>query len=269
MFFQGLQSFGEPNRRKPPGFGGIKVITISANDPNGDTIEYIVITPPAHGTLASFDSATGEFNYSANAGYSGLDSFKYLAFDGVASSPVQTVTAVVNRLSQALYETDFPTDVSTDWSMTNMSVDVGSGILVDTGWGRVGPAELTGSKAIDVADVAINATATVITGHPNGYVEIAGRTSAADDGVFLRAYAGWAHTRLELWDDFTLLDSRDVLGVRPSFSMFQISLALSGNSAQVIIHQDAGTNGSQSWGGLLKMFFRLFLGYPEFFANSR
>lgn len=59
------------------------------SDANGDALAAALVNGPAHGTVKV--NADGSFIYTANAGYSGTDSFTYAASDGKASS-----NAVVN-----------------------------------------------------------------------------------------------------------------------------------------------------------------------------
>ncbi|MHB8974312.1 MAG: tandem-95 repeat protein [Pirellulaceae bacterium] len=49
-------------------------------DPS-QTLTYVVLTPPQHGSITSFDAATGEFTYTPTANYFGTDSFLYAVQD--------------------------------------------------------------------------------------------------------------------------------------------------------------------------------------------
>ena len=67
-------------------------------DANGDALSAVLVAGPGHGVLAL--GANGGFTYTPAAGYSGADSFRYLASDGVdTSSPVMVALSVmpVNR----------------------------------------------------------------------------------------------------------------------------------------------------------------------------
>jgi choice-of-anchor C domain-containing protein len=67
-------------------------VTLTATDEDGDPLTYIVVTGPAHGTL----SGTGpDLTYTANAGYTGRDSFTFRAVDAYLSSNLATVTITV------------------------------------------------------------------------------------------------------------------------------------------------------------------------------
>ena len=73
--------------------GGASVpVTLSGTDPNGGPLTFSVIAAPAHGTV----SGTGAvLEYRPTAGFSGVDSFQYVADDGVLTSAPATVTITV------------------------------------------------------------------------------------------------------------------------------------------------------------------------------
>ena len=66
-------------------------------DPDGDAVNAILDTGPAHGSLAL--SADGSFSYTPDAHWSGTDSFTYRANDGTSSSNVATVFIVVDPVN--------------------------------------------------------------------------------------------------------------------------------------------------------------------------
>jgi large repetitive protein len=57
------------------------------------------VTPPAHGTLGL--NANGSFTYTPAANYNGLDSFAYMANDGIADSNIATVTITITAVNDA------------------------------------------------------------------------------------------------------------------------------------------------------------------------
>ncbi len=63
-------------------------------DQNNDN-EYVVITPPSHGTL-KIDNSIGKYTYKAELGYSGTDSFTVKLFDGYTYSEPLTVSFTIN-----------------------------------------------------------------------------------------------------------------------------------------------------------------------------
>lgn len=63
------------------------------DDPDGDPLTAAVETGPAHGQLTL--AADGGYRYAPEAGFTGTDSFTYVASDGTASSAPATVTITV------------------------------------------------------------------------------------------------------------------------------------------------------------------------------
>ena len=68
-------------------------ITLTATDPDGDTLTYAIVGNPSHGTLSGAPPAV---TYQPTAGYFGLDSFTFQASDGVAGSNVATISLRVD-----------------------------------------------------------------------------------------------------------------------------------------------------------------------------
>ncbi|MHB1036317.1 MAG: Ig-like domain-containing protein [Pirellulales bacterium] len=62
-------------------------------DPEGDSLTAALLDGPAHGTLVFH--ANGNFTYTPDAGYVGLDTFTYTASDGTLGSEPATVTIAV------------------------------------------------------------------------------------------------------------------------------------------------------------------------------
>ena len=52
---------------------------ISANDPNGDTVEFVILEPPSNGSLDL--NLQGEFEYETDQGFLGTDAFKVVVRD--------------------------------------------------------------------------------------------------------------------------------------------------------------------------------------------
>lgn len=75
-----------------------KPITLTGSDPNGGTLTYTIITPPAHGTLSG---TAPNVTYTAAAGYTGDDSFTFRVNDGVYESQPATVSLLVTGPSVA------------------------------------------------------------------------------------------------------------------------------------------------------------------------
>ena len=62
-------------------------------DPDGNPISAVGYTAPSNGTLTT--NGSGEFTYTPNLNFNGIDSFTYRASDGSASSAPETVTITV------------------------------------------------------------------------------------------------------------------------------------------------------------------------------
>jgi hypothetical protein len=69
----------------------------STGDTDGD-VAYVVDVGPAHGTLTSFNVATGAFTYTPATNYFGSDSFKFHAVDESVPSNQATESITVNGL---------------------------------------------------------------------------------------------------------------------------------------------------------------------------
>jgi VCBS repeat-containing protein len=66
------------------------------SDADGDSLSATLVSGPGHGGLML--NAEGSFIYTPDAGYSGADSFTYLANDGTVDSNVATVMITVNDM---------------------------------------------------------------------------------------------------------------------------------------------------------------------------
>ena len=75
-----------------------KLITLGANDVDGDALTYSIVDAPAHGTL----SGTGaNRTYTPASNYNGSDSFTFKANDGTVDSNTATVSITVNAVNDA------------------------------------------------------------------------------------------------------------------------------------------------------------------------
>ena len=63
-------------------------VTLTATDPNNDTLTYSVVAGPVHGTLSG---TAPNLTYTPAAGYTGADSFTFKANDGTLDSNTATV----------------------------------------------------------------------------------------------------------------------------------------------------------------------------------
>jgi DNA-binding beta-propeller fold protein YncE len=70
-------------------------VTLTCTGPTGIDPFYMIVTPPAHGTLSGFNPYTGTVSYLPDPGYAGADSFSFTAADnGGSATPVSVAVAV-------------------------------------------------------------------------------------------------------------------------------------------------------------------------------
>lgn len=79
--------------------------TMKAEDPEGDDIDYIIVSYPKYGSLTLSDSVMGEYVYTPNKDYEGRDSFIFVARDeyGNYSYPEQVSVKITERMSNITY----------------------------------------------------------------------------------------------------------------------------------------------------------------------
>ena len=76
---------------------------MSAIDPEGDNLEYIVVSYPKYGAVSVLDD--GKFAYTPSENYTGDDNFSYVVRDewGNYSSPVKVGLTVSERMCETVY----------------------------------------------------------------------------------------------------------------------------------------------------------------------
>ena len=73
-------------------------INLIASDPDGDTMTYIIVSPPSHGVLSSILPNT---IYTPNNNYNGSDSFTYKVSDGKNESAITEVSITIEPTEDA------------------------------------------------------------------------------------------------------------------------------------------------------------------------
>ncbi len=126
-------------------------------DAEEDPLTAKLIAEPDNGTLELGDD--GSFTYTPDSGFSGVDTFTYVANDGLADSNLATVTITVNAVNNAPIAVD---DVYAAAVNTTLNVDAANGVL---------------SNDIDQDGDAL--TAELVTGPANGTLDL------ASDGSFV------------------------------------------------------------------------------------
>jgi hypothetical protein len=78
---------------------------LEACDPEGDSIEYIIVSYPRRGSLFLMDDEPGRYCYTPVGGYTGKDSFTFVARDeyGNYSEPVTVAIKVNERMCDTVY----------------------------------------------------------------------------------------------------------------------------------------------------------------------
>ncbi|MDH5593856.1 MAG: S8 family serine peptidase [Gammaproteobacteria bacterium] len=69
--------------------------SLSATDPEGDALQFQIVTMPTQGTLVLTDANTGAFTYTPQSGSTGSDSFAFNVTDGVNTSNTATVSITI------------------------------------------------------------------------------------------------------------------------------------------------------------------------------
>lgn len=72
--------------------------SLSAYDPEGDELTYLIVSYPERGSVLMTDASTGDFRYTPKKGFTGKDSFSYVVRDCYGNySKVATVSVTVSR----------------------------------------------------------------------------------------------------------------------------------------------------------------------------
>jgi predicted secreted protein/predicted phosphodiesterase len=79
-----------------------KSFSLTATDPNGDPLTYVIVTPPSHGTLSPASTAGSSRTYTPSNNYIGSDIFTFNANDGTVDSNTAKVNVNVQQ-SQIAY----------------------------------------------------------------------------------------------------------------------------------------------------------------------
>jgi hypothetical protein len=74
------------------------LIRLNGTDPDGDTLAYTIVRPPAQGTLSG---TPPNVTYAPKADFSGTDSFEFSVRDALATSAPAVVSIVVTRVNNA------------------------------------------------------------------------------------------------------------------------------------------------------------------------
>ena len=75
-----------------------KAITLTGSDPEGDSLNFIIVTGPTNGTLSG---TAPNLTYAPKPNYNGTDSLTFRANDGQTDSKTATVNITVNAVNDA------------------------------------------------------------------------------------------------------------------------------------------------------------------------
>ena len=78
---------------------------LEAHDPEGDSLEYIIVTYPNHGNITIIDNESGAYCYTPAKEYIGKDKFTYVVRDeyGNYSTPTSVTIKVTERMCDTVY----------------------------------------------------------------------------------------------------------------------------------------------------------------------
>ena len=78
---------------------------IEGSDPEGDEVDYIIVSSPRYGYVTITDKELGEFKYTPTANFSGKDSFTVVARDsyGNFSHPESITVKIIERMSEVVF----------------------------------------------------------------------------------------------------------------------------------------------------------------------
>jgi Big-like domain-containing protein len=149
--------------------------TPAVSDADGDALTCSIVTGPAHGSASVSNDCSGG-TYTADAGFSGTDTFTYRANDGTANSAAATVSAAVTSGSGG-----GPVALVQEKSVG------GSGVSLPV---ALGAASGSGSALVAAVAVAAGSSASVLG------------VSDSSGGAWVRGAVGFqsgTNSRVELW----------------------------------------------------------------------
>ena len=75
--------------------------TLTGSDADLNTLSFSIVSAPQNGVIDSLNSSTGDYAYTPNENYFGVDSFTFRVNDGAADSTAATVSIMVNAVDDA------------------------------------------------------------------------------------------------------------------------------------------------------------------------
>jgi VCBS repeat-containing protein len=102
-------------------------ITLTGSDPNGDSLTFSIVTPPAHGDLGPFTSPTAtsvQVVYTPDLNYNGSDSFVFQVEDGSGGTDTATVEITINAINDPPVADDDSYDVDEGGTLNQVAPGV-------------------------------------------------------------------------------------------------------------------------------------------------
>jgi PKD repeat protein len=127
---------------------GSTLITLPVSDLDGDALTYVIVMPPAHGTLSGIGASRA---YTPESNYNGSDSFAFKTSDGTVDSNVATVSLTIAPVNDAPVANDHSVTASEDTpkAVTLVATDVDGNPLTYAIVTLPGHGTLTGSGDAD------------------------------------------------------------------------------------------------------------------------
>ena len=131
--------------------------TLAATDPDGDSLEYSLATLPSKGVVTITNSSTGAYVYTPNPGTSGVDTFQFVASDGLLTSNLGTITVNAASDGQPNSVVLLANDLYIYGSPGSDTVTIlptgGRVMVILNGW-TMGPYTVAGHLVIETGDSA-------------------------------------------------------------------------------------------------------------------
>jgi hypothetical protein len=106
----------------------------AATDSDGDTLTYVIVSAPAHGTLLNCLGGTGDIScsYTPDLNYNGTDSLSYRAYDGSNYSATQVVSFTINPVNDAPTLGATQSLAASEETLVNFNLNAGADIENNT-----------------------------------------------------------------------------------------------------------------------------------------
>jgi hypothetical protein len=136
--------------------GAAVAVTLTASDVEGDSLTYSVVGLPANGVLSG---AAPALTYTPNAGFTGSDTFTFVANDGQVNSNVATISITVNPAGPTtVFYDDFETNKG--WTVNPSGTDTAT----IGRWERANPQGTTYNGMIMQRDDTVSGSYALVTG---------------------------------------------------------------------------------------------------------